>query len=200
MGKVMIVNASPRAPKSNSKQYARLFAKYCHSQTEYYDVKKSNHLMLCHKMGDFSDILFVFPLYADSIPVTLLNFLKCLETNMPQKKPTISVVINCGFIEPQQNDIAIEMLRLYCRKNDYPFGSALKIGSGEAILTTPFRIFVKAKMKKLVASIKTRKYGNFQVTMPISKKMFIKASSVYWENYGKKNGISKEEMITMRIE
>lgn len=196
----MIINASPRAPKSNSKQYAQLFSKYCYSNTEYYEVKKSNHLALCQMIENFSDIVFVFPLYADSIPVTLLNFLKTLEENIHYKKPTVSVVINCGFIEPHQNDIAVEMLRLYCRKNGYPFGSTYKIGSGEAILTTPFRIFLKVRMKKFAASIEEQRYKNFQVTMPISKKMFIKASSVYWENYGKKNGISKEQMKIMQIE
>lgn len=200
MGKIMIVNASPRAPKSNSRQYAKLFTKYCYSHTEYFEVNKSNHLMLCNMMENFSDVLLVFPLYADSMPVTLLNFLKTLETNATQKKPTISVIINCGFIEPQQNNIALEMLQLYCKKNGYLFGSTLKIGSGEAILTTPFSILLKAKMKKFAVSVNSHRYKNFQVTMPISKKMFIKASTVYWENYGKKNGISKAEMMTMKIE
>ncbi len=200
MGKIMMINASPRAPKSNSKEYAKLFAQYFSSETEYCEVKKSNHLMLCQKTENFSDILFVFPLYADSLPVTLLNFLKTLEVNPPQRKPTISVLVNCGFIEPEQNNIAVEMLRLYCTTNGYPFGSVLKIGSGEAILTTPFRIFLKAKIKKFAASIKTQKYDTFQVTMPISKKMFIRASDVYWEKYGKKNGVTKEEMKTMKIE
>lgn len=200
MGKVMIINASPRAPKSNSKQYAQLFSKYCHSDAEYYEVKKSNHLALCPMIENFSDIVFVFPLYADSIPVTLLNFLKTLEENAPHKKPTVSVIINCGFIEPYQNNIAVEMLRLFCRENGYLFGSTFKIGSGEAILTTPFRIFLKVKMKIFAASVENQRYKNFQVTMPISKKMFIKASSTYWENYGKKNGISKEQMEMMQIE
>lgn len=36
--------------------------------------------------------------------------------------------------------------------------------------------------------------------MPIPKKMFIKASTDYWMNYGKKNGISKEQMEIMEIE
>ena len=200
MGKVMIINASPRAPKSNSKQYAQLFSQYCHWDTEYFEVKKSNHLTLCRMIGNYSDIVFVFPLYADSIPVTLLNFLKTLEENVPCEKPTISVVINCGFIEPYQNDIAVKMLQLFAGKNGYPFGSVFKIGSGEAILTTPFRIFLKVKMKKFADSIEKQRYNSFQVTMPIPKKMFIKASTVYWENYGKKNGISKEQMQTMQIE
>lgn len=200
MDKVLILNASPRAPRSNSKEYAKLFSKFYHGKTEYLDIKRTNHAALIEKLSDFSDLLFVFPLYADSIPVTLLNFLKDLEQVTPARKPTISVLINCGFIEPQQNDIAVEMMRLFCRKNVYPFGSVLKIGSGEAILSTPFQVFLNAKVKKLARSIFLHRYQVFQVTMPIPKRMFLKASSIYWEEYGKRNGCSKEEMQTMLIE
>ena len=200
MDKVLILNASPRAPRSNSKEYAKLFSKFYHGKTEYLDIKRTNHAALIEKLSDFSDLLFVFPLYADSIPVTLLNFLKDLEQVTPARKPTISVLINCGFIEPQQNDIAVEMMRLFCRENGYPFGSVLKIGSGEAILSTPFQVFLNAKVKKLARSIFLHRYQVFQVTMPIPKRMFLKASSIYWEEYGKRNGCSKEEMQTMLIE
>lgn len=200
MDKVLILNASPRAPRSNSKEYAKLFSKFYHGKTEYLDIKRTNHAALIEKLSDFSDLLFVFPLYADSIPVTLLNFLKDLEQVTPARKPTISVLINCGFIEPQQNDIAVKMMRLFCRKNGYPFGSVLKVGSGEAILSTPFLVFLNAKVKKLARSIFLHRYQVFQVTMPIPKRMFLKASSIYWEEYGKRNGCSKEEMQTMLIE
>lgn len=200
MDKVLILNASPRAPRSNSKEYAKLFSKFYHGKTEYLDIKRTNHAALIEKLSDFSDLLFVFPLYADSIPVTLLNFLKDLEQVTPARKPTISVLINCGFIEPQQNDIAVKMMRLFCRKNGYPFGSVLKVGSGEAILSTPFQVFLNAKVKKLARSIFLHRYQVFQVTMPIPKRMFLKASSIYWEEYGKRNGCSKEEMQTMLIE
>ena len=152
MDKVLILNASPRAPRSNSKEYAKLFSKFYHGKTEYLDIKRTNHASLIEKLSDFSDLLFVFPLYADSIPVTLLNFLKDLEQVTPARKPTISVLINCGFIEPQQNDIAVEMMRLFCRENGYPFGSVLKIGSGEAILSTPFLVFLNAKVKNWPAA------------------------------------------------
>lgn len=88
--------------------------------TEYYEVKRSNHLTLCRTIENYSHIVFVFPLYVDSIPVPLLNFLKTLEENAPLKKPTISVIVNCGFIEPYQNDVAVEMLRSFTTKNGYP--------------------------------------------------------------------------------
>ena len=87
MGKVMIINASPRAPKSNSKQYAQLFSEYCRLDTEYCEVKKSDHLTLCQMIQNYSDIVFVFPLYADSIPVTLLNFLKLWKKMLLFKSP-----------------------------------------------------------------------------------------------------------------
>lgn len=200
MGKVMILNGSPRAPKSNSKQYAELFSAACPVEPAYFNITKANHLELCRAMGDFSDVVFVFPLYADSIPVTLLNFLKTLEENPPQQKPTVSVLINCGFIEPEQNDVAVSIMKLYCRKNGYPFGSVLEIGSGEAILSTPFRILVRSRIKKLASSLADKQYCTLKVTMPLPKKMFLRASTTYWTNYGKRNGITKDQMSTMKIE
>lgn len=200
MGSIIILNGSPRAPKSNSKRYAELFVKSCDCKTEYYNITKNNHEELCGKLGDFSDVLLVFPLYADGIPVTLLNFLKNLEKNPPLQKPTISVLINCGFFEYRQNDTAVNMIELFCKQNGYRMGSVLKIGSGEAILDTPFKVFVTRKIKKLAASVSNKKYCTQHATMPITKGMFLKASTAYWTNYGKKNGITKEMMETMKIE
>ena len=197
---IMILNASPRAPRSNSLKLAEIFSEKCKDKTEYYNISKNNHIEICKKIEQFTNVLFVFPLYADSLPVTLLNFLKTLELNSPKIKPIFSVLINCGFIEYEQNDNAVKIFELYCKQNGYTFGSVLKIGSGEAILSTPFKIIVERKVKLLAKSIENGKYKILNVTLPISKKMFIKASTKYWCDYGKKYGITKEEMDTMRIE
>ncbi len=200
MGSILILNGSPRAPRSNSKRYAALFSENCKARTAYFNISSKNHVELCSKLEEFSDLLLVFPLYADGIPVTLLNFLKTLEQNPPANKPNVSVLVNCGFLESRQNDVAVRMIGLFCRQNGYRFGSVLKIGSGEAILDTPFRLLVLWKIKKLAASIQSAKYCTLQTTMPLSKKMFLKASTAYWTNFGKRNGITKEQMETMQIE
>ena len=200
MGKIMVLNGSPRAPKSNSKAYADIFLKRCNINAEYFAVTKSNHQELCRKINEFSDVLLVFPLYADSIPVTLLNFLKTLEENLPKNKPVISVLINCGFLEYTQNDTAVEMIELFCKKIHCNFGSVLKIGSGEAILSTPFKFPVIRKIHQLAKSIICKKYKVFNVTMPISPRSFVKASAQYWIRYGKRNGITEDEMKIMKIE
>lgn len=200
MERIVILNGSPRAPKSNSKCYADIFSKKYNKDIEYYNITKQNHDKLCSQMNDFSDMLLVFPLYADGIPATLLNFLKSLENNLPDKKPVISVIINCGFLEYTQNDLAVKMIELFCKKTNCEFGSVLKIGSGEAILKTPFKIFVTRKVKKLANSILSKNYKTLHITMPLTPKLFIKASTKYWIEYGNRNGITKEQMDTMSIE
>lgn len=200
MENIMILNASPRAPVSNSRQYAGLFAKLCPANTQYFAVTKSNHPELCRAVNQSSGVLLVFPLYADGIPVTLLNFLKSLESMQGPNRPAVSLIINCGFIEPEQNDVAVRMVRLFCEKNGYPFGSVLKIGSGEAILSTPFRLLVRRKIKRLAQAAAGGRSCVMQVTMPLSKRAFIRASTKYWVRYGQKNGIDKEQMQTMSIE
>ncbi len=200
MGSVMIINSSPRAPKSNSKRYSEIFSSCYKGGSDTFNITKNNHNEICSKIKGYSDILLVFPLYADGIPVTLLNFLKHLEQNSPENKPTINVLINCGFIEPAQNTVCIDMIRLFCKQNKYTFGSVLSIGSGEAILDTPFKFLVKWKIKKLAEAIYNTKNEYLCTTMPLSKKMYIKASTKYWIDYGKRNGITKMEMESIKIE
>lgn len=149
MGRVIIINGSPRAPRSNSKEYGEIFSSYYKGQADTFNITKKNHKEICSKIGEYKDMLLVFPLYADGLPVTMLNFLKVLEENPPKNKPKVSVIINCGFIEPEQNNVCIDMVKLFCKQNTYEFNSVLSIGGGEAILGTPFKIFVKWKIKKI---------------------------------------------------
>ena len=200
MGKILIVNGSPRAPRSNSRQYAQLFEKAWPGESEYLPVTGTNHLELCRAAEEVSDLLLVFPLYADGIPVTLLDFLKTLEEHPPRSRPTLSVLINCGFLEPEQNDVAVRMVELFAKKNGYPFGSVLKIGGGEAILTTPFRGLAGAGIRKLAKAIARGERKVLRITMPLTKRMFLRASTNYWIRYGQRNGVTREQMETMDIE
>lgn len=200
MGNVLILNGSPRAPKSNSRQYAEIFSTNCQLPSDYFNISKNNHAELCQRMSEYSDVLLVFPLYADLLPVGFLNFLKHLEANPPKRKPVVSILINCGFLEHQQNDIALKMLRFFCRKNGYRMGSVLALGSGEAILGTPFRYVAVRAVKKLAKSVGSGSYRTIRATMPLNKRLFLWAATYYWTWYGKRFGTTKEQMQTMKIE
>ena len=200
MEQVMILNASPRAPRSNSKEYANLFSARCSLPCQYFALKGQPAAHLIQEMEHFSHLLLVFPLYVDSLPVELLAFLEEVQRNPPKNKPRLSVLINCGFLEPEQNQVAVDMVRLFCAQNGFAFGSVLQVGSGEAILGTPFAFLVKGKLKKLARAIRTGRPGVWRVTMPLPKKTFLGASTRYWVNYGAQNGITREQMDTMEIE
>lgn len=200
MGKVMILNGSPRAPKSNSKKYSEIFMKYSRLQCDYFNITKSNHLKLIAEMENYSDVIIVFPLYADSLPVGLLNFLKNLENNLPAQRPVISILINCGFLEYEQNSVAVSMIRYFCRRFNFPIGSALMLGSGEAILDTPFRYIAVRAIKRLSESVNKGNYKDITATMPLPKWLFKMAARSYWISYGKKFGISEKEMQRLEIE
>lgn len=200
MGKILILNGSPRISKSNSKRYAELFIQYCHKRCDYFSILQSNHFQLRQKMEEYDDVLLVFPLYVDSLPVGLLAFLKYLEENPPQNKPVISILINCGFLEYQQNEVAVAMIRFFCQQCGYTLGSVLMLGGGEAILGTPFKLWAVWSIRKLARSVTNRNYRLFHTTMPLTKKLFLKASTRYWIKYGQKFGITKEQMETMQIE
>ena len=200
MDSVLILNGSPRAPRSNSKRYAQLFSEACPLETVYFDLIKTEQAKVLEAMEETSRVLLVFPLYVDGLPVVLLEFLKYLEEHPPENRPTLSVLINCGFLELEQNNIAVEMIRLFARKNGYPMGAVLKIGGGEAILDTPFRGFARAKIRTLARAVAKDQKRVMGVTMPLPKKLFLKASSRYWEAYGRKYGVTREQMEIMEIE
>ena len=130
----------------------------------------------------------------------VLDFLKALEADPPHTKPVISVLINCGFLEASQNETAIRIIGAFCRRNGYRLGSILMLGSGEAILRTPFRYVAVRAIRRLVRSIEKRDYRTIRATMPIGKRLFRIAADIYWTNYGKRFGVSKEQMQTMDIE
>lgn len=122
-----------------------------------------NHREICDKVKEYSDVLFVFPLYVDSLPCCVLEFLDCLCQNLPDSRPTVHLMINCGFLETEQNSIAIKTLQFFCKKYGFPFGSCLSIGSGEAILTPPFDMLFKLNLKKLAKSIKNSARLHFRL-------------------------------------
>lgn len=198
--KIVLLNGSPRAPKSNSRRYAVIFREHCPVAADYFEITRRNHAMLCSKMDEYTDVVLVFPLYADSLPVSLLDFLKSLEATRAEHRPTVSVMINCGFLEYEQNMVAVDMVRLFCRRNGYPFGSVLMIGGGEAILDTPFRLLAWRRIAAFARAVAEGRAQSMHVTMPITKRMFVWASDIYWRMYGRRHGVSKRQMESMRIE
>lgn len=72
MGKLLIVNGSPRAPRSNSRRYIEQFLPCWGETADQYTALRGGPL----SPEDCTDLLLVFPLYADGIPAVLMRTLK----------------------------------------------------------------------------------------------------------------------------
>ena len=200
MEQILILNGSPRAPRSNSKRYGALFDRAWGGESETMDLLRADPQAVAERLETVSRVLLVFPLYADAIPVPVLRTFQALEECPPRNRPTLSVLVNCGFLEPEQCDVAVDMAALFCKRMGWPLGSVLKIGSGEAILDTPFRFLVSRQVRRLVRSMSRGACRTFSVTMPLTRRQFVSASTAYWLRYGRSRGVTKSQMETMDIE
>lgn len=199
MGKLIVINGSPRPSVSNSKKYIAIFAKYYSGEIQVFNALSKDYSEHLNALSKSDAMLLVLPLYADALPVSLMNFMKALEAARLNSMK-VHILINCGFFEPEQNNIAIDMLRLFCERNGFQVGSILSIGSGEAILTSYFAFVAKWKIWRLARNIAAGRVVTLKATMPITRKMFVRDSFTYWIKYGEKFGTSRDDMDTMLIE
>lgn len=198
MEKLIIINGSPRAPKSNSLKYINEIKKHIKGDIFIYNIISFKIEEFVKEIQEDSKIIFVFPLYADGLPSLVISFFNSLKSyNFKNQK--VHLVINCGFLEWKQNLVALEIFKLFCDSLNLKFGCSLLIGSGEAIMETYFRFLVKRQIKYFMHDIYNNKSRMRKVSMPLTKKSFIKASTKYWLAYGKKNGLSKEDMQRQEV-
>ncbi|MCI7474780.1 MAG: hypothetical protein MSB10_14075 [Clostridiales bacterium] len=199
MGKLMIVNGSPRAPKSNSKLYIQAFLSAWSGEYEQYSVLQRQHTACLEQLKECSDLLLVFPLYTDGLPTGLMEFLKAM-LEQHTAPLTVHVIINCGFREPHQNDVAVDMIRLFCKRGGHKMGGVLRMGCGEAFPNTPFMGMARRKVQKLARSIQKGRPAQLSITLPLTGGMFLRAANKYWLSRGAQFGNSQPQMATMEVE
>lgn len=76
-------------------------------------------------------LVLAFPLYVDSIPSNMLTVMERLEReNAVSKDTRIFAIVNCGFYEGEQADLALEMTKHWCERCGAVWGGGLGFGGG----------------------------------------------------------------------
>ena len=138
---ILFINASPILKMSNSEYFINLLninnkkINYIYKD-KYEDIEK-----IIYKANK---IIFVYPTYIDIIPSKLINFIENYKGNFNYKE--IYLIINCGFLEPKNNDLGIKFMKNYIKEKQGNFKGYLSIGSGEA--PAPCKKKKKKKKKK----------------------------------------------------
>ncbi|MBU1049611.1 hypothetical protein KKG90_06240 [Candidatus Bipolaricaulota bacterium] len=93
---------------------------------------------LLSSMARSDVILLAAPLYVDSLPAPVIETLyrltqakNALHRDGPP--PKMLAILNCGFVEAQQNYTAQSMVRLFCEGMPFEWSGGISIGAGGAI-------------------------------------------------------------------
>jgi hypothetical protein len=76
-------------------------------------------------------LLFIFPLYVDSLPAPLVKLLTLLEqAGTNGLVPKVYAVCNCGFYEAEHTRPALDIVRNFCDCAGLAWGYGIGIGGG----------------------------------------------------------------------
>ena len=163
---ILFINASPKLKMSNSEYFINLLniknkkINYIYKD-KYEDIEKNIYKA--------NKIIFVYPTYIDIIPSKLINFIENYKGNFNNKE--IYLIINCGFLEPKNNDLGIKFMKNYIKEKQGIFKGYLSIGAGEVN-----GICKNKKFLKLICHDFLKKLKKFRKFINLSKNIELKTN------------------------
>ena len=150
-------------------------------------------------------IILMFPLFMHSLPSNTLKMLIELENIIKhqQKKDLIMyTIVNNGFYEGKQNNIAFEIIKNWCEHSGVKFGGGIGQGAGEMIGRTKHLPKDKDLFKNLTCALQTM-VENIESKQPMEiqylspnfpRFLWRFMGKRYWNNLAKNNGLSKKDI------
>ena len=130
-----MIDGSPKVSKSNSEYFLNILSDFIESKdiVKYKLSKKVDYEDIIKEINTIDTLVFAFPLYVDSLPSHVLEFLIMLEENFKDnlKGVNVYVIANCGFYEGKQNKIALNIMKCWCKKMNIKWAQGIGIGAGE---------------------------------------------------------------------
>jgi len=142
-------------------------------------------------------LLIVFPLYVDSLPAPLIEFLTRLEKAKGGPAPLrVFAIANCGFIEPKQIEPALEMIKHFADCAGLQWGYGLGIGGGPLLgnfgnnwNTGPISGIHKALCDMACAILESRSGQNVFISAKFPRFLYKTLANMSWRVQARKSGI-----------
>jgi multimeric flavodoxin WrbA len=149
-------------------------------------------------------LLFVFPLYVDSLPATLLEVMYHLENaiqNSTNSLPRVYAICNCGFYDAEQTATALHIMQNYCNKTGFSWQYGLGIGWGGMIAEKSTKIATHAPLANIFRALTelctdisqkhTGEKDNIFIKPGIPRFMYHLGGNTGWKMMARKNSIKK---------
>ena len=204
--KICIINGSPKASTSTSE----LLIGYLIPFIKGNEVVRYNVCEIDFSKTQFTQIqssevlIFVFPLYIDSIHSHLLRFLIQLQKRgFRNKNVNVYCIINNGFYEGWQNHVAADIMKNWCKATGLTYGQTLGVGAGEMLpllkdipLGHGPNKNIGIGIQKLSCNILSLNKGKDLFISPNWPRFLwkIQASLSFWYPRAKKNGLKRKDL------
>ncbi|QQS86683.1 NADPH-dependent FMN reductase family protein [Fusobacterium canifelinum] len=204
--KITIINASPKLKKSNSeilKNYLLNFIKE-NEINEYYSSYFKLDENTKTNIYNSDVLIFIFPLYVDSIPSNLLNLLVKFENEkLINLKTKIYCIVNNGFFEGVQNQLAISQIKCWCKKIDAKWGQGIGVGGGELLRHLKKVPLGSGPLKNLGKSLKIlsenilllKSDKDICINPNYSKALYFLQANISWFIVARKNKLKFRELF-----
>lgn len=205
--KIMMIDGSPKVSKSNSEYFLNILSDFIESKdiVKYKLSKKVDYEDIIKEINTIDTLVFAFPLYVDSLPSHVLEFLIMLEENFKDnlKGVNVYVIANCGFYGGKQNKIALNIMKCWCKKMNIKWAQGIGIGAGEmmgGLRNVPMgkgpNTNLGLALDNLAKNINENKSGDDIFTTPsmFPRFAFRLAANRFWISKANRNGLKKRDL------
>jgi hypothetical protein len=164
--KILLVNGSPKPADSASALVLRTLRGKLGTDHDYTEVGAKDGARADAGCMAQDAIVIAFPLYVDSLPSRLLEWLLSFEAAVaeeaggpglrPRAATAVFAVCNCGFHEGLQTRSALRIVRNFARKQGFTWGGGLGIGSGgmlQGLASVPEGVWIKRRVSEGISWI-----------------------------------------------
>ena len=204
--KISIINGSPKAGKSNSEILGNYLLSLLKDNgiRKYYSISVRLDDKIKNEIYNSDVLIFLFPLYVDGIPSNLLKLLVEFEKKKVIKYRTkIYCIVNNGFYEGKQNQLAILQIKNWCEKVKARWGQGIGVGAGELLPHLKKYPLGQGPLKNLgkvldefSANIITLKSDeDIYINPNWLKSLYFFQATISWILKGKKNNLRVRELF-----
>ena len=198
--KIALINGSPKVNNSASGTLLEDIKGYLEEKAELIEFGFHSSVLSNESLDALSQAqtwVFAFPLYVDGIPGQLLSCLIQLEEAHIQN-PQIRIygVVNCGFYEGIQAELALQLLQNWCEKSGFLWSGGIGVGGGGGLAMMPKLEpgqGPKAPIDKALASLsevilKKEAQDNQYVSVAFPRFLYKLGAQMGWRQKIKSNG------------
>ena len=133
MEKTVLINCSPKRKLSVSGFLMKCAGVLIRGKKEYFHLRTpADYQPILQALKTAGKVVFVTPLYVDSVPSHMLPFMRemeafCRENSLRLK---VYVIANNGFIEGRQNEPLMQVMENFCARSGQEWCGGIGIGGG----------------------------------------------------------------------